>query len=229
MDEIADEVANSSNVLMSLVETFADCGVLQRAVWHALRWEAEAGEMGEREECALRADFARALRLGVPVDGACAGGAGAKERGAACAKESDVESKAFLLDEDGVAKSVMSAGAGGDLYEDEDGDVANEFLVEGPTGFDRALGAKAVAKSAAEPESEAGATREGAGAGGIGRKAVWWKEEAIGRETESAVNMDALGGERSERRREVRCRVACCVCARLGWGALTETGCACGM
>ena len=72
LDEIADEVANSSNVLMSLVDTFADCGVLQRAVWHALRWETEAGEEGEREEGAVRADFARAVGSRVVEEGPAA-------------------------------------------------------------------------------------------------------------------------------------------------------------
>ena len=47
-----------------------------------------------------------------------------------------------------------------------------------------------------------------------------WEEDASGAElggVRAAVDLGALGSATSERRRNVRCRVACAVCARLGW------------
>ena len=75
MDGIADALANS--VFPDLVENLEDCVVLQRAVWHALRWETGAAERADSEEDALRADFARVMTR--ETEGASAGGAEAAQ------------------------------------------------------------------------------------------------------------------------------------------------------
>ena len=73
---------------------------MQRAVWHALRWETEAGEEGQREEGPLRADFAVAAGIQVLDEGSCTVGPEAVERGAAGAKELEAEGDAISFEPD---------------------------------------------------------------------------------------------------------------------------------
>ena len=101
---------------------------------------------------------------------AAAGGGGSAE-----AQDSAVPGDEAFFQWVGSGPAVP-LGAGGQLFEDEDGDVANEFLVEGPAGLEPAPGAKAVSGAAAAERPGAPPRRPAAARrpqGGAGKWPTW--------------------------------------------------------